>query len=33
VYHFEKAPDDKISSVTTFVRENGRWTVCSPGPR
>ena len=33
VYHFEKAPEDKISSVTTFVRENGRWTVCSPGPR
>ena len=33
VYHFEKAPDDKISSVTTFVRENGRGTVCSPGPR
>jgi hypothetical protein len=33
VYHFEKAPDDKISSATTFVRENGRWTVCSPGPR
>ena len=33
VYHFEKAPDDKISSVMTFVRENGRWTVCSPGPR
>lgn len=33
VYHFEKAPADKISSVTTFVRENGRWTVCSPGPR
>jgi hypothetical protein len=33
VYHFEKVPDDKISSVMTFVRENGRWTVCSPGPR
>jgi len=33
VYHFEKAPADKISSVMTFVRENGRWTVCSPGPR
>lgn len=33
VYHFEKTPEDKISSVTTFVRENGRWTVCSPGPR
>ena len=33
VYHFEKAPDDKTNSVMTFVRENGRWTVCSPGPR
>lgn len=33
IYHFEKTPDDKISSMTTFVRENGRWTVCSPGPR
>jgi hypothetical protein len=33
IYHFEKAPEDKISSMTTFVRENGRWTVCSPGPR
>ena len=33
VYHFEKVPDDKTNSVMTFVRENGRWTVCSPGPR
>jgi hypothetical protein len=33
VYHFEKAVDDKISTPMTFVRENGAWTVCSPGPR
>lgn len=33
VYHFEKSPDDKISTPMTFVRENDVWTVCSPGPR
>ena len=33
VYHFEKSPDDKVSTPMTFVRENGAWTVCSPGPR
>ncbi len=33
VYHFEKTPDDKISTPMTFVQENGNWTVCSPGPR
>ena len=33
VYHFEKAPEDKIATPTTFVRENGQWTVCSAGPR
>lgn len=33
VYHFEKAESDKISTPMTFVRENGDWKVCSPGPR
>ncbi len=33
VYHFEKAEDDKVSSPMTFVRENGTWKVCSPGPK
>lgn len=33
VYHFEKTPDDKVSQSMTFVRENGDWKVCSPGPR
>nr|WP_183517957.1 lumazine-binding protein [Mycolicibacterium sp. BK634] len=32
VYHFEKAADNKITVPMTFVRENGDWTVCSPGP-
>ncbi|TGD89094.1 nuclear transport factor 2 family protein [Mycolicibacterium sp. CH28] len=32
VYHFEHAPDDKIKTPMTFVREGGDWTVCSPGP-
>jgi hypothetical protein len=33
VYHFEKTADNKITAETTFVREDGQWTVCSPGPR
>jgi len=33
VYHFERSPDDKIKTATMFVRENGEWKVCSPGPR
>lgn len=33
VYHFEKSPDGKVSSPMTFVRENGGWKVCAPGPR
>jgi len=33
VYHFERSPDDKIKTATTFVREDGEWKVCSPGPR
>ncbi|WP_199255193.1 Rv0361 family membrane protein [Mycolicibacterium mengxianglii] len=32
IYHFDKAPDDKIESPTMFVREDGVWKVCSPGP-
>lgn len=33
VYHFEKSADDKVATPMTFVRENGTWKVCSPGPR
>ena len=33
VYHFQKSPDDKVSMPMTFIRENGGWKVCSPGPR
>ena len=33
VYHFERSPDAKISSTMTFLREDGQWKVCSPGPR
>lgn len=33
VYHFEKKPDDKATAPMAFVRENGTWKVCSPGPR
>ena len=33
VYHFEKTPDDKVTSPTAFVREDGAWKVCSAGPR
>lgn len=33
VYHFEKSQDDKVSAAMTFVREDGQWKVCSPGPR
>jgi hypothetical protein len=29
VYHYEKAPDDKIDVETTFVREDGEWRVCT----
>jgi hypothetical protein len=32
VYHFEHSADNKIEVPMTFVRENGDWTVCSPGP-
>ncbi|MGI9123340.1 MAG: Rv0361 family membrane protein [Mycobacterium sp.] len=33
VYHFEKKSDDKVRAPMTFIRENGGWKVCSPGPR
>jgi hypothetical protein len=33
VYHFEKTADDKISTPMSFVRENGTWKVCAPGPK
>ena len=31
-YHFDKAPDDKVDTPMKFVREDGAWKVCSPGP-
>lgn len=31
-YHFERSPDDKITSPMVFAREGGDWKVCSPGP-
>ncbi len=33
VYHFDNAPDDAVSTESTFVRTDGAWKVCSPGPR
>ncbi|MGV0790564.1 Rv0361 family membrane protein [Mycolicibacterium sp. XJ1819] len=32
-FHFDKAPDDKTEVGMTFVREDGAWKVCSPGPK
>jgi hypothetical protein len=32
-YHFDKAPDAKTDVEVSFVREDGSWKVCSPGPR
>jgi hypothetical protein len=32
VYYFDKAKDDRTTVVTTFVRENGSWRVCTAGP-
>jgi hypothetical protein len=31
-YHFDKAPDTKSDVLTTFVREDRAWKVCSSGP-
>jgi hypothetical protein len=31
-YHFDKAPDTRTTAAMTFVREDGSWKVCSPGP-
>jgi hypothetical protein len=31
-YHFDKAPDTKTGVAMSFVREDGAWKVCSPGP-
>lgn len=33
IYHFDEAPDTKTEVETTFVREDGAWKVCSPGPK
>jgi hypothetical protein len=29
VYHFDKAPEDKVNTATNFTREDGEWRVCS----
>lgn len=31
-YYFDKAEDDKTTVDMSFVREDGAWKVCSPGP-
>jgi hypothetical protein len=31
-YHFDNAPDTKTGVEMAFVREDGAWKVCSPGP-
>jgi hypothetical protein len=31
-YYFAGDKDTKIDTVTTFLREDGEWRVCSPGP-
>ncbi|HYZ69069.1 MAG TPA: lumazine-binding protein [Mycobacterium sp.] len=31
-YHFDRAPEVKTGVAMTFVREDGAWKVCSPGP-
>lgn len=31
-YYFERSADEKVPVPTTFVREDGQWKVCSPGP-
>ncbi|MET0699708.1 MAG: lumazine-binding protein [Mycobacterium sp.] len=28
IYHFDKAPEDKINVPVTFAREDGAWKVC-----
>ena len=31
-YHFDKAPDTKVSAEMQFTRDGDAWKVCSPGP-
>jgi hypothetical protein len=31
-YHFNEAPDTKVSAEMRFVRDGQTWKVCSPGP-
>lgn len=31
-YHFDNDPDTLIETPTKFVREDGAWKVCTPGP-
>lgn len=33
VYHFERSADNTLKTPMTFVRQDGDWKVCSPGPR
>jgi hypothetical protein len=32
VYHFATSSADKVNAPVNFVREDGSWKVCSPGP-
>jgi hypothetical protein len=32
-YHFDSDSAAKVGVDTTFMREDGSWKVCSPGPR
>jgi hypothetical protein len=32
IYYFGSARDDKITSTTTVLREDGSWRVCTAGP-
>ncbi|MGB3481214.1 MAG: lumazine-binding protein [Mycobacterium sp.] len=32
IYHFDNTPDDSVDTATSFLREDGVWKVCSPGP-
>lgn len=32
VYHFEHSASEKLNAPMTFIRQDGAWKVCSPGP-
>ena len=31
-YHFERSPEDKVTTPMVFTRDGEDWKVCSPGP-